>query len=698
MALGKPRADKPMINKGWRKVPAKDTEMTSKEKSEDIDEDTQCGVISVGNDISQLVFCLFLTYYAGKGHRPRWIAFGIFSVVVFCVLTALPHAVYGPGEDALSLTEEHGHQSTNGTDEDMANLPWWFKKPRILCDKSGKDTTDRECKEGGDELGTGMAPAALLFTAQLISGIGGAIYYPLGVAYMDDNIKKSKTPALVSMSYFLRMLGPASGYALASFCLKLYISPTLTPTINTSNPRWLGAWWLGWVILAIPLAAFAFLMAMFPKTLPRAAERKRIALLKLKTSASKAELEKTKENGEAKAEAENLMKGEEKKDDTKAVEEIVVEEEMPPASLKDMIKTSMRLLRNRIFMMNNIAAIFYFVGYMPYWIFMPKYIETQYRQSASTSSLITGTVGLVFSAIGVLASGIIISRLRPSARALALWNVFCGAVSAAGIISYAFLGCPAVDENLLPSGELRTEFECNSNCACDYVKYSPVCSAADGTTTFISPCHAGCVIEIPTPDGTHKKIYGDCSCVPRSNYSFVDSNVIIEGTQSEWKGGMVTAGACSVDCSAKFYIFLAVVCLLKFVGSTGRASNFLVTVRCVDEKDKAFSMGLGLAMMSLFSFIPSPILFGFIIDKTCLVWGRTCTGTGNCWLYNGASLRYIMNFTAAVFVTIGTMFDGGVWYYAKNLKIFDDKEEEEEEEGEVPVELREVARATGGEA
>lgn len=34
-------------------------------------------------------------------------------------------------------------------------------------------------------------------------------------------------------------------------------------------------------------------------------------------------------------------------------------------------------------------------------------------------------------------------------------------------------------------------------------------------------------------------------------------------------------------------------------------------------------------------------------DKTCLVWGKTCSGTGNCWLYNGEALRYLLNFTAA---------------------------------------------------
>lgn len=31
-----------------------------------------------------------------------------------------------------------------------------------------------------------------------------------------------------------------------------------------------------------------------------------------------------------------------------------------------------------------------------------------------------------------------------------------------------------------------------------------------------------------------------------------------------------------------------------------------------------------------------------------------------------------MNFTATAFVTIGTLFDSGVWYLVKGMKIFED--------------------------
>lgn len=48
---------------------------------------------------------------------------------------------------------------------------------------------------------------------------------------------------------------------------------------------------------------------------------------------------------------------------------------------------------------------------------------------------------------------------------------------------------------------LVTNFQCNSECYCDYVKYSPVCSQ-DGHTPFISACHAGCTKEHVFPNGS----------------------------------------------------------------------------------------------------------------------------------------------------------------------------------------------------
>lgn len=41
-----------------------------------------------------------------------------------------------------------------------------------------------------------------LFGAQLIAGIGQSLKHTLGISFLDDNIKKSKTPALISNDNF----------------------------------------------------------------------------------------------------------------------------------------------------------------------------------------------------------------------------------------------------------------------------------------------------------------------------------------------------------------------------------------------------------------------------------------------------------------------------------------------------------------
>lgn len=43
----------------------------------------------------------------------------------------------------------------------------------------------------------------------------------------------------------IRMCGPLLGYVLAWYTLTKFIDPTLTPLINDTDPRWVGAWWLG---------------------------------------------------------------------------------------------------------------------------------------------------------------------------------------------------------------------------------------------------------------------------------------------------------------------------------------------------------------------------------------------------------------------------------------------------------------------
>jgi Na+/melibiose symporter-like transporter len=99
------------------------------------------GIISVGNDISSLFLSIFIAYYGGKSHRPRWIAIGLVLIVLNAIITASPHFIYGSGSEALSLTTEYGGVKNEGQSTEFREA----ENRKLLCRTNGnfQDSTTR---------------------------------------------------------------------------------------------------------------------------------------------------------------------------------------------------------------------------------------------------------------------------------------------------------------------------------------------------------------------------------------------------------------------------------------------------------------------------------------------------------------------------------------------------------------------------
>lgn len=78
------------------------------------------------------------------------------------------------------------------------------------------------------------------------------------------------------------------------------------------------------------------------------------------------------------------------------------------------------------------------------------------------------------------------------------------------------------------------------------------------------------------------------------------------------------------------------------------------------------------------SSIPGPIIFGRLIDGTCLSWNFENGRQGNCQLYDPVLFRYYLHMGCAVFSIIGNMCDIFVWYYGKEIDIYREEEDETE--------------------
>lgn len=156
-------------------------------------------------------------------------------------------------------------------------------------------------------------------------------------------------------------------------------------------------------------------------------------------------------------------------------------------------------------------------------------------------------------------------------------------------------------------------------------------------------------------------------------------------------------GVCMKGCASGFIMFIFVSMIINCFGSSGRITNLLVNYRCVEKRDKSFSQGLFLMMISLFAMIPGPIMYGWIIDKSCLVWNFKCNERGNCQLYDQKLFRYYINFTAMggffedkTFVmlpnlfflvfsftgltSLAVVFDTLVWYFGRKVNFYVENE------------------------
>ncbi|XP_055948598.1 solute carrier organic anion transporter family member 6C1-like [Argiope bruennichi] len=536
------------------------------------------GFVMMLDEITPLLLGIFIGYFGGKSHRPRMVGLGMLLSSICCFISALPYFIYGPATH-LSL----GYSTVDN------------EKKLELC-----NVEEREgfCDDE-DRLPT-LTPVLLLMLGSFLKGFGNLAYYAVGLAYMDDNAKKKNTPMYFAIAFSLRLLGPMVGFLMSSFFLKYYENPFVDPGFETSDPRWIGCWWMGFLVQGVLLLIFTIPISLFPRRLPGTVDY-------------------------SKSDEDNQL----------------------TTSFVGLFAALKRLAKNPVYCLIVLNAIMGIFGSFGHYIMLPRYMENQFRLSASTSNLISGPPSIGAVMISMTIGGYLIWKFKPGAKFLA------GALCASELMqtcAYLILMIPRCQRVEMTSygfnnDGLILQDECNSNCNCTTNAFSPVCGP-DGATMFFSPCHAGCSQKV---NGT----YWNCSCV-------FDSS----GQQRDY----VTDGFCVTEnCWPSILAYILTMPVIQLVVNLSKVGHTIIFLRSIKPEDKSVALGTFETLICTFGFIPYPVVYGALVDSACLIWEKSCGETGNCWYYDVPKLNYLLHGTSALFSTFDACTLLGIFFLASRV-------------------------------
>ncbi|GMS99349.1 hypothetical protein PENTCL1PPCAC_21524, partial [Pristionchus entomophagus] len=283
--------------------------------------------------------------------------------------------------------------------------------------------------------------------------------------------------------------------------------------------------------------------------------------------------------------------------------------------------------------------------------FMPKILETILSVSPAVGSYMASVV-ILAAATGTILGGWAISHYKMQVGGMLKFLIICEIASMLFLCNL-LISCPPqqfaginIGYDLQPVKSANISNTCNSDCACT-TEWNPVCDNEKGVM-FFSACAAGCKKK-EEENITMSVTWKDCSCLSYGRPDY-------DPTQT------LTSEYCNTDCG--FNLILFMVLLFCAVVSTFAtfATHQQIMLRVVPMDHRTIAIGLNWMFLRLFGFIPGGILFGWIIDKSCLHWGEKCGVAINCLVYDPRKQAMVI-FALAIMCKLVAIIAGVFGYF-----------------------------------
>ncbi|XP_078665168.1 solute carrier organic anion transporter family member 4A1-like [Branchiostoma floridae x Branchiostoma belcheri] len=545
---------------------------------------SRSGFIVSSYQIFALITVPFITHIAGKTHKGKWLGAVTLLYGIGCFLFASPHFLTGryeaPGGYATNMTAS---QTTNN-----------------MCEPSNNGSVSEQCTTKTTQSFSELSNYLYVFVVAqfFLSQCGGSLF-TVGIAFMDENVKKKVSGLYVAIMFTTVCIGPTIGYVIIGRLLSLYVewpsedgySAGLTPM----DPRWIGNWWLGFPVLGTLGILVAIPLFGFPRKLP-CSEELHDDEAQLPTKTAECDVTKADDDDET----------------------LSIIGKIRPA-LTDLFKSLLDLGRSYSYVLLTVGVSFDAMSGSGMFAFAPKVCEILFGLPVTSSVLYFGLSMIPGFAIGSLLGGWISKKIGVDCKKLLRHILTIYTIAGMGIFVY-LMYC---SEPPKAYAQLNNGMTCSTECGCADSLYDPVCGR--NGVEYQSPCHAGCAAVNYTT-----MVYSNCSCITSSRMQDNTTAYVTTGVTST-----ATHGACARDCAAySVPLFFTILFLMGMIGALAAPSYMAATLRLVPPRHRAFGLGMQRCLIRIIGTIPGPMIYGYAMDNACVQWQSSCGQRGACLVYD----------------------------------------------------------------